>query len=364
MTRETQQFLFKETVSIDTPLRVFFLCGSFFNKNNKETIDKRIVLKNYIESIDPSFKCLILEENFAFRKDAKLLNYNEIDMKSLRDIEILTGLMSDKIIILHESISTAAELGLFSGNPFTANKVLLLSPDFYTVEEEFISGFIKLAFDNDYFEDYNIEKLVYYPGIKKIEISEHRRKYHTHFIGNEVPKVLEGQLNQRIFSETLKINLVKSELRQKKIYNNIYFDVLDDEYTVQISPQNLIAMLTSIFNIDRFRSDFREAKYTHHCINLLERYFKEIMINTLRNATGTSDIKSVNFIFMGININLKKAISYYIYVIKALDFIELPSNNKENLRIKNEFREVWMAYSTLMITMSNEIADLKGVLED
>lgn len=136
-------YFFNKSVTINNPLRIFFLCGSNFNKNpikvnlngnEYEIEDKRKVLQNYLEKEfrEKNFRSIILEDNFLFsNKSRRHLNYNHINLKSLKSIELLTGLYSDYVFIVHESYSTAAEIGMFSSTDLINNKLIILTPNVF-----------------------------------------------------------------------------------------------------------------------------------------------------------------------------------------------------------------------------------------
>ena len=355
-----KDFRFSANGTVSTPLRVFFLCGSYFDKNSK---DKRIVLRDFIETLSQSFKSLILEDHFSFRKDEKLLNYNEIKMKSLRDIELLTGLFADNIFILHECISTAAELGLFSGNPYISDKIILLTPDFYSVEENFISGFISLAFNNSYFKDYNIENINYFPGVEKIEISENKKKYHTYFINNELPLELKNIIDNKLspLKNSLNIKVIENKSRQRKRSNNIYYNIQDSVGYIYLHPHILSALLIALFNIDAVRTKLRGSKNIYDCINALWDYLVLLMNNTVRHeSAGLYDINNVKFLLIGIDMEPKKAVSYFVYILLALDLIQLRKDQSEGLTIRMEFKDVYANYKSLIIEMTP--SNIKEVL--
>lgn len=47
-------------------------------------------------------------------------------MKNLSEVESLAALYADKIIIIHETLSTAAEIGMFAGNKSLTSKICIL----------------------------------------------------------------------------------------------------------------------------------------------------------------------------------------------------------------------------------------------
>ena len=138
-------YVFREKMRIDNPISVVFLCGSSFSESNER--DKRRILQEYIKCKVPNCFPIILEQNFRFRKPTtKYLAYDDIFLKGLAQIEQLTSLYADKILIIHESNSTAAELGAFAINETLAKKICVLAPDAYAVEDDKISNFIFLSF--------------------------------------------------------------------------------------------------------------------------------------------------------------------------------------------------------------------------
>ncbi|VEF46690.1 Uncharacterised protein [Bacillus freudenreichii] len=357
----SKSFIFSTEALINTPLRVFFLCGSHY-VNNRE--DKRKIFRQYIENQNNMFKALILEDHFCFRRDDKLLNYNEINMKSLKDIELLTGLFAEKIFILHECISTAAELGLFSGNKYISDKIILLTPDQYSVEEEFLSGFISLAFNNKVFTDYNVDNIFYYPGIKKISISENKKKYHTYFINNEIPCNLKSQISARLapIMNPVRVKLLPSKLFQQKRSTNIYYKIDDATSLIYLDPNILSGLLISLFNIDFIRNELRKSRSKFNFINKLWKYLEDIMLNTIRHETGEKQvINKLKFILTGIEMDPKQAVSYFVYILMALDLIEESSDKDSKFTIKMEFKDVYVNYRSMLRELTS--SKIKEVLD-
>ena len=82
-------------------------------QNNRSNYCMRISLK-FFKIFYSHFMCLWLSKNFIFKKNrSRFLVYDDIYMKDLYQVEMLTNYLSDKNIIIHESISTGAETGLF-----------------------------------------------------------------------------------------------------------------------------------------------------------------------------------------------------------------------------------------------------------
>ena len=137
--------VYKESHCFTRPLTLAFLCGTKYDSANEN--DKRKILKKFLQSNISDCRALILEENFWFKKTTeKYLSYDEIFLRDLAQIEQMASLYADKIIVVHESLSTAAEIGVFASDPAVAPRVCVLAPDENAIDENKISGFIYLAF--------------------------------------------------------------------------------------------------------------------------------------------------------------------------------------------------------------------------
>ncbi|MGG0667000.1 hypothetical protein ABE073_00475 [Lederbergia citrisecunda] len=356
---------FKLKGIINNPLRIFFLCGSYFN--HKDTSgDKRIILKNFIESVNPNNKCLILEENFLFSDSENKLNYTEINLKSLKSIEMLTSLMSERVIILHESLSTAAEIGLFSSEKVLNEKVLILVPDIFTSEEDLITGFMKLAYDNPHFTNDNLEVIRYFPGQFIHETSVNLQKPHFYFANNELGDNLKRQLKSLLPNKEKNLNI---EYINRYNFNNqkISKFSIDKEYvSVTLNFDHLVMLLLSLFTVENIKSEIRTPPSNQNGSNIERRnraihktvyILKENLIGFLNRSIisefpGEKNKKiKIDFHYNGINLN--QAISYFVYVLYATKMLKI--TNIQKIVITNEFSKISHSYSQLIITPKNDL---------
>ena len=186
--------VFKDNFKYQKPFNTIFLCGSKFNQQNPR--DKRIVLKEHIESkYDNSFP-VILEEQFKFSKSTQeKLSYDDIFLHDLASIEQLTSLFVDKIIVIHETVSTAAEIGMFSVGAMSANKLCVLVPDGISADEDVIGGFINLAFLSKKATN-KIARIVYYPDLEINRLSAEKSDYFYYFHEDRIGENLSCSLNK------------------------------------------------------------------------------------------------------------------------------------------------------------------------
>lgn len=367
---------------VTNPVRILFLCGSFFEKEafhihregtSYELIDKRKVLKDYVSETFPDLNIysIILEENFMFSNKNQYLNYNDIDLKSLKSIELLTSMYSSKVIILHESFSTAAEVGMFSTSSLSSEKVLILSPDNFSVEEEFISGFMNFAYQNKFYAKNNIKVLKYYPGVYKHHISDSRYKLHTFFVNNKIPNQLAVSLKKELIFEAYdRYKLFKTE-------HSVSADKKTVNIEIFIETHQLFAYLISLFNIKEIRDNFRTKLVISEMkrntttnrrkalINknkdLLYNYLIDGFISTFRTNNIDIDkdaesykIKHIHVNFLAEDINIKHSISYFIYIAIALGFINIREANSV-LSISENFQKIYPLYSGLIEMTSEKI---------
>lgn len=358
MEKDLSYFKLKET--INNPLRIFFLCGSHFNIKDKSKVDKRIVLKEYIESLNPNNKCLILEENFLFRKTEKKLNYNDIGMKSLKSIEILTSLLSDKVIIFHESLSTAAEIGLFSSDKTISDKMIILAADVYSVEEDVISGFINLSYNNRIFPDYNLKIIRYYPGIFSYEISNSSKKYHNYFVNNALSESLKSSLSSTLEVHQNEINIEKQNKFNKFNLNVSKYSIYQEELNLVLNVKHLVALLISLFTVDEIRSEFRvpiieqninkiKKNVLFKAISILKKYFTEYINKAISSENPLLKYEKINISIACENTTFSQAVSYFIYVMYGINLIDVNKTTKK-LVISNQLDQISAQYTDLIVS--------------
>lgn len=362
-----QQRVFNFNSSIENPLRIFFLCGSHFDLQNLEK-DKRKNLQTFLEQKNPNYKCVILEDNFLFKDKVNLLNYNDIGLKHLKIIENLTSAFSDKIIIFHESISTAAEIGLFSGDKDHNEKMLILVPDPLTVEENYISGFISLAYDSSYSDEQNIDIINYFPSTELSQISDNNRKLHTHFHNATIPTGLKRDLEKRL----AKFQPIAFNIKNKK-YNtsNGYYELSKTDIIISLPLNMLIGYLLALFNEPTFRNLLRKKaiigsfdisskiknerdkkrvleiksviyKVVSDFKKSIYKYFTDT-INDLENSRYS--YSQCKIIITNIDVDFSKVLNYFVYLLYAM---KLVSVNNEKLIISAGFSEIYSEYEVLL----------------
>lgn len=189
------KYIFVKKSKFEEPIRILFLCGSMYSKTDS---DKRNVLKDYLEE-NSTNKVILLEKDFVFSaSNNDFLSYYNFGLKNLYNIEMLASLVANKIIILHESYSTAGEIGVFASNNLLRKKIITLIPNRYAIEEEKFSSFLKLAFWNYKEKIIDNNVIQYYPVVENIYVSDTHNKYYTYFYENKIPKTVGDLLTKQI----------------------------------------------------------------------------------------------------------------------------------------------------------------------
>lgn len=342
--------------------------------------DKRKVIQNFLEnsSEGKNFRSIILEENFMFSdKSRRHLNYNHINLKSLKSIELLTSLYSDFILILHESLSTAAEIGMFSTSEAINKKLLVISPDSFTVDEEFFSGFMRLAYQNPYFKTHNIKLLKYTPGVYRFWINNEISKLHTFFVDNTIGHTLSKELKTYLSSlSSIEINFGKKtglHTRPKNYYRLTNSKKLE----VIMDSNNLFGYLISLFNITKFRDEFisrinvqdikrdsqanRRKKLFKVKTELVLQYFKKAIYYTIKTELPNmekdfGDVDTLdNFIdFQTENsvASFTECVSYFLYILYALSYIDIKDNDTR-FSISVNFKAIFDEYFPLIVKVND-----------
>ena len=334
--------IFKEKIEYVDPVNIIFLCGSRYDPESGK--DKRIILKDFLKSNDEYCQPIILEEHFVFAKTKKgYLAYDNIFLKNLVGVEKLAALYADKIIVIHETISTAAEIGMFAGEIALTNKVGIVVPDSISIEEDKMSSFIKLAFFNiGDTSSLKPKQIIYYPDVEIYRSSKNKSEYHTFFHKNQIGENLGKQILNFIEKPKapIKIRIKKSRYNKSSLDNCILsygINKTNKKITAYVSAQVLKIQLLSMLKVESFRTEFRKEKRIKDHISYAEEKYKEILYETICHLEGLLfDKYSIEVRISDINsFNLRQSIGYFFYMLQATGLIgleQISDNVEYNVR--------------------------------
>lgn len=318
-----KRYIFKEQ-QITDEYRYIFLCGSHYLKRDKK--DKRNVLRDFLKKEKSNYRPIILEDNFIFKKNiSRFLFYDDIYMKDLYQVEMIMNYLSDNNIIIHESISTGAETGLFLSEELSIKKTCLLIPDEKAIEENKLGQFIYLAFLRG---DESVKTIKFYPRIEKKILSNDVKYWHTYFWEDRIGDHLGNQLLEFLEKENLvyKIKFTRSMEKVNEGYIHYYYKKKSPVLEITLLPRVLLNCVAAVFNIHElskkiFGAEEHELK---EYIEDIENCLLNVFIQTIEEKTGRDFEKCSIHIKMNMNrVYISGMIGMIMYLFQAAGFIDI-----------------------------------------
>ena len=307
--------------------KFIFLCGSKYN--NKDN-NKRNVLFKFIENQSERYRPIILERNFMFRRSrSRKLFYDDINLGNLYQVEMLLNYIVDKNIIIHESISTAAEIGLFLSEKTSLNKTCILVPDKDAVEEDKVGAFIRLAF----LEEPKLKNFyVFYPAVENYCISDEVKYWHTFFYQNRIGYNLGNKISDFLMQENVCCG-IRFSRRKNRIKDGYIHYKIDDKskLTITLLPRVLVNCISAIFNIKEISSEiFCKEKSMSDYVSIITIYLKQVFINTIQEITG-EDVNECSIVpsIRVTGVYISEFIGMTLYLFQAAGFISINKVDKD-----------------------------------
>lgn len=317
---------FVNDLKIDEIFNIVFLCGC---KYTKDHTDKRNVLKAFLEK-DKSINVIILEENFNFlsiNSSKRALYYDDIFLKDLSQVESLAALFANKIYIIHETISTAAELGLFAGNSLLFHKTDLIVPNPKLIKSNPVTSFIRLAFFRN--PDHKLGYKMYFDPY----VCDEKTFFFDNNLNNSQNEAFMQQLSESIKS----INKSKYSGFKKIAFKPSHMPDLV-EYRIKSDTKNgktkievyvgidaLKIQLLSMFLDNDIRRKLREELTISTHVSNLEKQYKELLMNSILMLENVDvdkkgfEVKIKDFD----DIKIRQAIGLFLYFMQALKLIDI-----------------------------------------
>ncbi len=335
------EYMFINKPEFAEPIRVIFLCGVKFKDN--ET-DKRIVLKNYLET-DPKNKVLILEKyfDFAFKNDSStgLLSYYDADLFNLHNIESFAALIATNVIVVHESLSTAGELGVFGSNKALRDRIITLVPERFSVEEEKLSSFLRLAFWNRKDRLINNNVIRFYPATNRSMVSETHSFYETSFHENQLPPSIAKRMNKQLIkhpcSNVLAITGENTKIKKQSV-------------EIWLSCDSIKNYLLAILSAGEIRRKLRSCTKIYEIRNILTSVFVETLKNTYHSINGERPKTITVHIENQPGLNFDNAVSFMMYFCHACEIMKIACNEDDtvSLSFSKDLSFLWKEYSKLI----------------
>lgn len=329
-----KKYTFKEQI-IENEYKYIFLCGTQYGRKN--VTDKRNVLRQFLKDKNNTYRPIILEDNFIFKKNnSRYLVYDDIHMKDLYQVEMVTNYLSDNNIIIHESISTAAEIGLFLSEETAVKKTCLLLPDDMALEENKLGQFLKLAFMR---EPNGLKVINFYPRVEKNIVSDNVKYWHTYFYKDKIGSHLGMKINHFLEADNY-IHKIRFARDVRKIQEGyIHYQIKDKKLEIRVLPRVLIFCIATVFNIEELAKKIFSApkKELKEYIEDIKQCLLKTFINTIEEKTG----EEIELCSINAQMNIKRVyiagiIGMCLYLFQAADFIQIKKDDKyeENSKVE------------------------------
>lgn len=340
--------------------KIIFLCGTKYGKESES--DKRNVLKKFLETDCRNIRALILEEHFSFGNRNGMLSYDDIFMRNLRDIEELSAAFADGIIIIHDSISTGAELAAFASNAMLESKLCVLEPDSTGIEERKISAFLELAFFHDMTK---IHRIGYYPEVFSHHISKEHIEKHTRFAGNEITPILGERIRGFLdkCGDLLDIQFRKAYYgRPDSSRNVISHSVEKGVLNVNVSGQALLYQIIDLMSLTEVRAEVRKPKKLYEHVDYVHKKYCQILRNSIEGSI-TARVSEIRVHIKENQCESRKVVGYSLYMMQALGLIKLKkASGLCRISVEKDMEAYWDSMSGMLVEEAED--ELRGFLVD
>lgn len=304
---------------IKNPIYIHFLCGNRYVKKpdkitTKTKINKRVILAEYIDSL-PNHYSVILEEFFT------LHTYKVNSMGNLKEIELMTSYLSTSVMVMHETYSTAAEIGVFGNLEELANKMLVIYPSKESIKFDCVGTFIRESF----FTGSIVENQSY-------PYSTHRKKNQrfptTYFAGNTLDSKFLSILNN-FFDKVCKSNIDVSFSKNYDKCVGYYISVSEKRIHITLSYEILFySLLAAITNLSIMKDARDPDEFTMNFSSIIKNIFQNTVEK--REKVNPNDFSvSINMID-GYEIN--KPIKFIYFLLLKLELINIVEDRIEVTR--------------------------------
>lgn len=339
------EYMFVNKPEFAEPIRVLFLCGAKFNDIDS---DKRIVLKKHLEE-DPRNKVILLEKYFDFtlrkNNDKGLLSYYDADLFNLYNIESFAALVATNIIVIHESLSTAGEIGVFGSSKELRDRIITLVPEKFSVEEEKLSNFLRLAFWNPREKLINNQVIRFYPSTKLTMVSNTHSFYETCFTKNELPRAIGLNIDSQINKyPTASVSILGSKINR--------FD--KDTLSVWLSYASIKNYLLAILSVPENRKQLRSCTKLYEIRNILSKKFSEAIKNAYFDANRIMPKTVKIHIDHQPDYKFSDVLNFMIYFWHACNIMTIKCTEEDSIVVSfsKNTSSLWDTYSKLVKQIS------------
>jgi hypothetical protein len=326
----------KKVLNLPSNIQIIFLCGVKF-RGGKTAMDKRIALQEIIR-LRPNTSTVILEEHFA-----NLDMYSNIGLRNIHDVENLVSCFSNATIVIHESLSTAAEIGMLASNRASADRTIVLYPDSGLAKNEKVTGFIDLAYYHTNPVLSKEGRIPFVPRLRETYESNYSQTLYT-FLPDQFDTSYPYGKIQNFLSDPKIKSTTDFTFRQLDYRHSVTnaSDIIDYDYSdeilnVFISPEALKATVISLLSVDKVRKEVNQCTKYIDVISALHDQLQDALRETVQEYLRTTP-KATSIELKNIQLtqpqeaesitDIRKALGMFVYLLKAIGFLYIEDDKK------------------------------------
>lgn len=318
-----KEYTLLDTITINRP--IVFLCGPLYDKNNQS--DRRKILQEKIYSEFEGKYLPLVVDDFLTKESMG----QEI---SIQIMEEICAAISLQTYIFLDTISSAAELGIFVNSAFF-NKVKVFVPKINDIYNKGNVGFfVKEVVLKD--KPDKIEVLEYRPKVQKAAIATDYFAEFYSFVNDVIPNNITKNIEKdEVYSETdkHKIEIINTP-NMPQNEHQICYKIENENIYIHTSIKVLFYTTISIIYCE-YKDFFEKKEKNFNVLDIekIEDLVIQAYVNLLCEKTGIHVKKEF---IVHIDTVLKESLRHLIYhMAKFLHVYNISSNFKKNYLLRD-----------------------------
>lgn len=323
MEKNMKEYTLLDTITINRP--IVFLCGPLYDKNNQS--DRRKILQEKIYSEFEGKYLPLVVDDFLTKESMG----QEI---SIQIMEEICAAISLQTYIFLDTISSAAELGIFVNSAFF-NKVKVFVPKINDIYNKGNVGFfVKEVVLKD--KPDKIEVLEYRPKVQKAAIATDYFAEFYSFVNDVIPNNITKNIEKdEVYSETdkHKIEIINTP-NMPQNEHQICYKIENENIYIHTSIKVLFYTTISIIYCE-YKDFFEKKEKNFNVLDIekIEDLVIQAYVNLLCEKTGIHVKKEF---IVHIDTVLKESLRHLIYhMAKFLHVYNISSNFKKNYLLRD-----------------------------
>lgn len=269
------EYILLDKIKIERP--IVFLCGPYYNKADEG--DRRKILKKAIKDQYSSVILPLIIDDFLTEKNI------DDDTISIQLMEEICAAVSLKTYIFLDTLSSAAELGIFA-NSTSMNKIQVYIPKKNDIYNQGNVGYFVREISLKSKPD-KIKVLEYRPGVKRNAIvSDYIVEYYS-FVGNNLPNNIKNNIINDVDLKSVNgktdVEIIESADMPQSPFR-ICYSITNHELQINISIKLMFYVTLSIVSCEYKKLfDNKESDFSKISLDEVEQQVKNTLYNLIES---------------------------------------------------------------------------------